>query len=69
LLHKYEKTLEETGFCKHICELFRKRSKVDLLRDRITNEMAIHLYVLGPLMKDKIVDYVNSSLIIIVHRH
>ena len=33
------------------------------------NKMAVHLYMLCPLMKDRIVGYVNSSLVITIHRH
>jgi len=71
LLHKYKK-LYGNRFCTHICVLPRrwsKQSRNQLLKDHITNKMAIHLYVIGPLVKDRIVGYVNSNLVITVHRH
>ena len=37
------------------------------MRDRITNKMAVHLYVLDPLIKDEIASTVNSRLVVTVH--
>jgi len=56
LLYKDEKTIGETDFINISASSSKNKVnkvKNQLSRDHITNKMALHLYVLGPLMKDK----------------
>ena len=59
-------------FCKHICELLRRCgvNKVEINSQETASRKKWHsTFGLGPLKKDKISTYVNSSLVVTVYRH
>ena len=59
-------------FSKHVYELLITRnegSRNQLLSDNITNKIAVHLYMFGPLVEDMIASYINNRLVITIYRH
>jgi len=60
-----KKSSKSNKFSEHICDPLKRRveGSRDQLPSNITNKMAIHLYMLGPLVEDKVAIYVNGNLI------